>query len=130
MRGAIGFGLEDRAPAKARDVLTPGKCGFPASDTAEHNDSRQTMQSESACGLACTIEARYDLATRVDHLTLPVYLETGERVVKYWSGPGSMERWFLDLKHEGGLSEVRVFPKVDIGIVFSHSIFQRSGRNR
>jgi hypothetical protein len=43
--------------------------------------STQTMLIASPCGLTSTVEIRYDLATHVDHLALPVYPDTSDRIV-------------------------------------------------
>ena len=48
----------------------------PASDAALHRAARQTVQAESARGLASAVKPGDDFAIQVDHLAFPINPET------------------------------------------------------
>src|SRR5947209_3472916 len=64
---------------------------FPSRDAAEDTDPGQSMQTETASALARAVQAGNDLPFDVNHLALPIYFETGERVVEDGRGPCRIE---------------------------------------
>jgi hypothetical protein len=55
--------------------------GVSSGDVTLALGSTQPMLIASPCGLTSTVEIRYNLATHVDHLALPVDPDTRDRIV-------------------------------------------------
>src|SRR5437762_10524673 len=82
------------------------------------------MLIASTCGLASTVETRYDLAMPIDHLALSVYSHTSDRIVAYGRAPGRVERWSLDLVQGCGLLKILILPHIDKGVVSGNRRYQ------